>query len=124
MMNAVCFMTGSDGKINNGNAISLKDAVKAGFVSGTNVTGVAKLNTPGTQLTVYPNPAKEFVNINWANNLGYEIVVVAVDGRELYKQNVNSIDGIQISTAHWSSGVYYIIANGNYGSVRQIVVKQ
>lgn len=124
-MKAVCFMTNADGKINNGIASSLNDAIKAGFSQGNQVTGIENPGAPDAKLLVYPNPANDHINISWTKDQNiYEISILSADGRVVLTEQVSASEGMQISTADWIAGVYTIMAKGQNGSMQQIVMKQ
>jgi hypothetical protein len=105
----------------------MNDAIKAGFSQGNQVAGVEQIAGPDSKLLVYPNPARGHINISWANDDKiYELAIIAADGREVevLKQQIIAIEDVQISTLDWAAGVYTIIAKGQNGSVRQMILKQ
>lgn len=79
--------------------------------------GVDELNNDQA-LTVYPNPAKDYVNIELGNSSKIEkIALQDVNGRviemvDLEKQNVNTY---KMYTGHLPSGVYMILIQTNEG---------
>lgn len=58
-------------------------------------------------LKIYPNPASDFLMIDWQGNDEPNLSVTDITGREW--QNLKITKGLQtIHTAHWASGVYLI----------------
>ena len=95
-----------------------------------NTVGVNELsNTTLNNVTVYPNPAKDNINLNFNNentdNASYQIIniigqtirtqnIPAVKGETLYNVNLNGIE----------SGIYFIkLQVGNKTSVNKITVQ-
>jgi len=76
-------------------------------------------------LSVYPNPAKEFVTINMPSAQGKisTIEVVDVIGRSMINENVNA-HSCQINTATLNKGIYFVrvtLENGKSGVKRLVI---
>ncbi len=80
------------------------------------------VNTNNNQnIILYPNPAKEQVNIKIDNYSFTELTITDILGKQVFNTNINSIDGIiQINTNSLSSGVY----NVNLKSEQTQITKQ
>lgn len=74
-------------------------------------------------IVVYPNPAKDFINIKISSNLAeqYDIRLTDLSGRQMLHSNTiseNGIKTIQLSTVNLSSGLYHLsIESENYRKV-------
>jgi len=65
------------------------------------------------ELSVFPNPAIEKVNINFDYDSAEKLSITITNsvGQEVYRNNNNVVTGkvnLEISTSTWSSGIYYI----------------
>jgi blue copper oxidase len=77
------------------------------------------------RVSVYPNPAKNELNIKTENNAGHEkakIKVIDVLGREIYTGVF--ADFIKLNTINWAKGVYMLLINNNeYVITEKVVVE-
>lgn len=90
----------------------------------TNVAGVNTVAT-NTEVTVYPNPADEMLNIT-AAALVQSVTVFDNMGRVVVAQETNR-QNFELNTAHLAAGIYYIklrFANENNAPVVRRVVIQ
>lgn len=74
--------------------------------------------------SVYPNPAKDMLNIS--NSIGAEInsvIVTDINGRTVKQVAVNGVES-QINIADLNAGVYFVNINSNQGSLTKKIVKQ
>jgi hypothetical protein len=74
--------------------------------------------------SVYPNPAKDMLNIS--NSIGAEINSVTVsdiNGRTVKQVAANGVES-QINIADLNAGVYFVNINSNQGSLTKKIVKQ
>jgi hypothetical protein len=81
-------------------------------------------------ISVFPNPAKNYLNIRFNYTDGIddtEILLFTVEGklvdRKYYKQEVIGKD-IQYSTDHLSNGIYILEVKNSLGAVQKIIIKQ
>jgi hypothetical protein len=74
------------------------------------------------QFSIYPNPAREAVNIETVGNSPSKIAVNDVMGRLLY--NSTLANSIRIPVNDWQSGVYYVqvINERGYKEVQKLIV--
>ncbi|WP_417612005.1 T9SS type A sorting domain-containing protein [Owenweeksia hongkongensis] len=68
-------------------------------------------------LSVYPNPASDFINVALQADMPNSVMVNIIDaaGRVVQSQNINTTQGIsesRISTAHLSAGIYTVQLSG------------
>jgi hypothetical protein len=67
-------------------------------------------------IKLYPNPARDFVKVDWDSPVAGETTLKLVDamGRELYQKNVTQTKGLNstaISVENMSKGIYFIQIN-------------
>ncbi len=86
----------------------------------TNITNTVD----NTQISLYPNPATDFLNINIINSLGTnEINLFTINGKLLQKQTTNNSNS-KIDLTNLSPGTYIIrIKSGNYNYQQKIIKK-
>ncbi|TAE89855.1 MAG: T9SS C-terminal target domain-containing protein [Bacteroidetes bacterium] len=75
----------------------------------------------GAAVTVYPNPAKEVVNISYTNQTAQEVTVTLFDlaGKAVYNKTIEGVAGlnnITIPTQEVGQGIYLVKIGGNSGS--------
>lgn len=73
-------------------------------------TGVAE-SSPKAELSVYPNPAKDFINIKWSDNYTgspQSVVVFNIIGEKVAEALIKAGFPTQLNTMDFSSGVYFI----------------
>ncbi|MDX1351185.1 MAG: T9SS type A sorting domain-containing protein [Putridiphycobacter sp.] len=72
------------------------------------VTGLNELDTGSIQLTVYPNPANDFVNITLTNVNGsaQEVKIYNAIGKQV--ANFYMVDSYQFEVSTLSKGIYFI----------------
>ena len=78
-------------------------------------------------VTIYPNPAKDFLNINLGNNSGDVLIdVVDVNGSKVYvqQQTVQQNSTININTSNFATGVYFLQITVNGSTQEQKFIKQ
>lgn len=103
----------------------------AGSTFSTIRTVTITENTEGPGLSVYPNPADDFVDLHFAGGMGsgagWHIELLAVDGSRVQNGNYLSSNNIHINFQHrLPAGVYFIQATDLRGGQRYIkrVVKR
>ncbi|TAH27132.1 MAG: T9SS C-terminal target domain-containing protein [Cytophagales bacterium] len=70
---------------------------------------------------VYPNPAKNLINIDLANNNFSQIILLDVTGREVFTNKVTS-QTEKIDLSDLKKGLYILQLNGNSSNYRQTIV--
>ena len=70
-------------------------------------TGIESVSTTANELTVYPNPAASFININAADHLKSEILITDMLGKELHRQTSVRLP-LQINTSSFPEGMYNV----------------
>ena len=89
---------------------------------------VEKLNS-STDLLLFPNPAQDFLNLNFIgdeNSLA-EVTMMDLMGKVIEVKSINTLDGlnsVEMSTSHLENGIYILRLTQNDESyVRKFVVK-
>lgn len=86
------------------------------------VTEVANVNND-INITAFPNPATNTLNIQAANIFGnYNVEAFDFTGRSVLNTTVNGI--ASINTSNWAPGVYNVVVTGETGHKAIQVVKQ
>ncbi len=87
-------------------------------------TGMANINKNDSQVSIYPNPAADMLNVVVAENAS--ISLLDAEGREVVAPiNVTANQKQEINTDNIASGVYMMkIANANFVSMKKVVIKK
>ncbi|MDG1298049.1 MAG: T9SS type A sorting domain-containing protein [Saprospiraceae bacterium] len=107
-LHVVSFITDASGQIVHASQISLADAVANGPLNADNVLTAADID-----LTVYPNPATEFVSVQFmdSNSEKVQLELVDVNGKVVYTNafdNTNNVINKAINTTQLSTGIYML----------------
>ncbi len=84
-----------------------------------------EFNTPNFGLNVFPNPAKEEVNIQLSGEFKgiAQLSILAIDGRELKNQSIqNTKNRLTLDVSDLSAGIYMIRLQTDEGQVSQKLV--
>jgi len=89
------------------------------FVNGAvgAITGIGSLSN--SQLMIYPNPAKDFVNIKYADEI-LSVKVINYTGQVAMEQKVNATD-VKINTSDLKSGIYFIQIETKNGKISKSI---
>jgi len=83
--------------------------------------------SPLTGISVYPNPAKEHLNIEWPGMSGaLTIEVFSITGKKVYTADYHSVDHtiIQLDLAAYAPGMYLLrMVNGKQGMTKKFLVR-
>jgi serine protease AprX len=93
-------------------------------VTGINATGDAK-DFAKDGFSVWPNPAKGYLNISMASELenGAKATIYDVQGRIVLQSAISAMD-TELNIGNLSSGMYMVnITNGNKSEVKKFIVK-
>ncbi len=95
----------------------------------TCATGINNLNTSNFYAELYPQPTKDFVNINLINsfNKNIEVKIFDITGKEIEKKELEvSQSKTQFSTLHLSNGIYILQLKNSQGqvAVKRLVVSR
>ncbi len=106
-------------------AVNLGNAIDFTLVRGS-VSGLNSKPSVLSQVLVYPNPARDVVNITWEEALDIqEIELIDLSGKVLISKQVNEPERKQtnIDLSHLASGTYFIISKSGSQVYRTRMVK-
>lgn len=89
------------------------------ILSTAGINDLGNLN----EISIYPNPANDFVSINWKGTLN-KIRITDSKGRILNTIEHPTGDSHQLDIANFSNGIYYIYVESQYGSSVYDIIKQ
>src|SRR6185295_18637186 len=90
------------------------------------VAAVNQLSIVNYQLSIFPNPAKDELIINWKSLTGKEATLKVFDvfAREIYSTRITT-PSLKLQTSDWSSGIYLLkIADGQRQFTRKIIIEK
>jgi hypothetical protein len=94
------------------------------FTVQNSVTGIDFLNAPAYSISVYPNPAKNFIQLDVLGSINSEanIQLVNVLGQTVYTTTSRK-QSITISTQNIANGIYTLIYNsGDSKKMEKVVI--
>lgn len=71
--------------------------------------GIEESGNEHEALSVYPNPAKDFLNIDLPGNVT-AVIISDMTGREVYREEVSGKSQLQLDLVHLTDGIYQVIA--------------
>lgn len=75
------------------------------------------------KISIFPNPANNFVNINYSENTkDINISVFNITGQEIYSANFKNQKQILINTSDFQNGIYFFRINANNETVLKKVI--
>ena len=124
-MHIVGLLIEPNGRINNASKTDLNDAITNGYVAGTAVLSVSKINQTNSSVLVYPNPSKDAFRImlNDASIQNGVVKVYSLDGKLVYEGSVNGNETV-IETSQWPVGVYAGFVETESGNMSFKLVKE
>ncbi len=106
--------------VNDGYPIIDTEKIPAFDIGGT--IGVKETNTDNN-ISVYPNPAKDFVKVSTDNGQQTTVKIYNTLGMLVEEFEMNS-DEIEINVSDYKSGIYFInISNEEYNVTKKIVIE-
>lgn len=83
---------------------------------------VNDMNTGGSGISFYPNPAKDFITLKVGNNKRYMVKVYSIDGRCLLQKEMDN-SKIQLDIHSFSPGMYFFhVTDGETSHIEKIQV--
>ncbi|MFZ5554195.1 MAG: T9SS type A sorting domain-containing protein [Bacteroidota bacterium] len=80
---------------------------------------------PDVDVSVFPNPASEFIMIQYPENFSPEITLSDISGREiLFSQEKISSSQLRISLSEISAGSYFIVLRSGETTMMKKIIKQ
>ena len=91
-------------------------------------TNVEELNTLTEQFTVFPNPATDFINLQFANSQRNVLLkMIDINGRILFQKSVDFIQEkypYQVNLPKVAPGYYFIQATSEEGmGIKSFIIK-
>ncbi len=88
----------------------------------TSPTAIATTNKTNPEISIYPNPAKDYIQIN-TDNLNIETCeIVDINGKTIKHQTINT-SKFKIKIADLPKGIYFLKFNTNNGIITKRIVK-
>lgn len=92
------------------------------------VTDNATLSTKSFEvvgnLQVYPNPAKDYVNMRWVNSTTGSVAIYNITGKLLIQQDILNQNEARIDTSTLAQGVYMLsVENETHKTVSKLIVR-
>ncbi len=96
-------------------------SIKGGYVCNTGVAEVSNLNS----LQIFPSPANDVVNVNFAAKENVTVSLVDIAGRVVSSQNVSAgTQNLKFNISNFSEGMYFVNIVGASGShTEKLMVK-
>ncbi|MEO8150979.1 MAG: SBBP repeat-containing protein [Bacteroidia bacterium] len=87
-------------------------------------TGIAELNATDNGVTIYPNPANEYITIGLpGNNKKYQITITDITGKIIYTSSSIPNQKTTISTKDFPQGVYAVsVQTADFIETRKVIV--
>ncbi|MES2778924.1 MAG: T9SS type A sorting domain-containing protein [Bacteroidota bacterium] len=89
-------------------------------------TGVLTLGEDVKNVSVYPNPTSNVLNVLFeANSANSTVVITDITGKQVYSQQVesSSFTNHSVDVSNFTKGIYFLsVVNGNSRSVQKVVV--
>lgn len=87
-------------------------------------TGVNVQEMPELEVTVWPNPANQVVNVDLTGTYDATLTFYSIDGRVIDRFNTTSSQRAQLPVGHLSEGIYFIeVVSRTQRHVRKVVVR-
>lgn len=88
----------------------------------TTYTGIDDLNT-NNQVTIYPNPAKDRLNINLGNTAYDFLEIYTSNSKLIEKTKINLRENIELNLENKAKGIYFIKFSGKDNLILRKIVK-
>lgn len=118
----------STGVANEGTGTTANNTKSASMTwLSTHGWGLNVNNTFVNNMSVYPNPAKDYMNITLQSitiNSPIKVSVFDVNGREVYTETFSNPSNISINTSSFNKGLYTVkVVNGDLTSVNKVNIQ-
>lgn len=79
------------------------------------MVGITEAKLESMQVKTYPNPATESVHFDWNEQLGNHATCIVYDatGKQVYQQNLEKQQVLDLSTLSWQAGTYFVKISGD-----------
>ncbi|GAB4207286.1 MAG: hypothetical protein Fur0023_17970 [Bacteroidia bacterium] len=102
---------------------SVSDSVNNISVYKLGTTGIVNHSNFTTEVVIYPNPARETLNLRFNAILNTEINIMDISGRVVKKTYLNG-NNLNINISDLQSGIYYINIKDNDNNISKKFIKE
>lgn len=95
-----------------------------GYQESGNITTAIKPEKTKEEAQLYPNPVKEFLNIDIKNAKPFEVAVYALDGKLMMQKNYQNQAQVKLDVSDLKRGLYVLELKSNQQVIRKKVVKK
>ena len=96
-------------KITGGNSSDTKPVVIKSIIVEKYVSELGISDSRAAQLNIYPNPAKDILNVELPNNtLASSVKIYSITGSVVFEQKLQEQSSFSLSVAHLQKGVYIL----------------
>ncbi|MBS1652539.1 MAG: T9SS type A sorting domain-containing protein [Bacteroidetes bacterium] len=95
---------------------SVLNCQKVKLTTNPEVVAVPENKMPFGEISVYPNPASNYVTINYNNSSAYKVELIDITGKSVILENINGFDAV-INIDNLSSGLYLLKVSNTKGEV-------
>jgi hypothetical protein len=117
-----------NGTINNGGGASIDEAIENGYEEGLVVVGVNEINSASIQLSSYPNPTDQVLNVEFQLNDQQPVSIEILDamGKIIWTEQKGMQGGTQRYTLDMSNlqaGMYFLKLRINQQTITEKITK-
>ncbi|MBN2779236.1 MAG: T9SS type A sorting domain-containing protein [Bacteroidales bacterium] len=76
-----------------------------------------------SNIKIFPNPAEDFVRINFKETGNYKITIFDIDGKNLITESIENKSNIEINIQDLSSGIYFISISGDISQCEKLIIE-
>ena len=76
----------------------------------------------GSEVSIYPNPTSDVLNISTNSNDLSELIIKDITGKIVLNKNFNN--NITVNTENYAKGIYLIAVKNNLGTVSEKITVQ
>ena len=100
------------------------DGMMGQFVVKQNITGVTELLLNNTTVKVFPNPARDVLNVKIDvvdNTQPFQLKVYDVMGKIIYSSTITQMQS-SLNTSNWAKGLYTVELMQNKSSIHKKII--
>lgn len=83
-----------------------------------------KVELVSNSIAIFPNPAKDVLNVNASNSAINAVQIVDLNGRQVISKSFNNVSDAQINVNELATGMYLINISSENGTTTQKFLKQ
>lgn len=81
-------------------------------------------NISDANVSIYPNPVADIVNIKLNDSKNFNITIFSVDGTVVFKEEFNNIQNTSIDIKDFEQGIYFITMTGDINYSEKIIIEK